>query len=351
VLRNLGDGTFAAQVPYWVGHYPCSVTSADVDGDGWADLITANRDEDSVSVLRNLGDGTFAAQMPYWVGHGPYSVTSVDVDGDGWVDLVTANRDEDSVSVLRNLGDGTFAAQELYWVGHDPSSVTSADVDNDGCADLVTANREEDSVSVLRNLGDGTFAAQELYWVGHYPSSVTSGDVNGDGRMDVVTANYVGTMSVLFNRGTNPLGGYSYVEGLATASVLSPAAHDLTNAVSSVVLLDDSGPVARADFSAGPGNCDVGASSAGTIAASQRALGESEPRANVVAAHVDDTPEVRLTSKRRSRGWIHPMAPIRPPTDVPTQPGEYTLRDDAIWADDEADEVALLAILSVPEPV
>jgi len=77
------------------------VTSADVDGDGDIDLVTANRDSSTVSVLRNNGDGTFAAQATYAVGANPFSVTSADVDGDGDIDLVTANG-SDTVSVLLN---------------------------------------------------------------------------------------------------------------------------------------------------------------------------------------------------------------------------------------------------------
>ena len=200
VLRNLGDGTFAAQVTYVVGNVPLSVTAADVDGDGAVDLITANDGSDTVSVLRNLGDGTFAAQVTYVVGDTPYSVTAADVDGDGAVDLITANG-SDTVSVLRNLGDGTFAAQVTYVVGDAPLSVTAADVDRDGAVDLITANYGSDTVSVLRNLGDGTFAAQVTYVVGAYPRSVTAADVDRDGAVDLITANWSDTVSVLRNLG------------------------------------------------------------------------------------------------------------------------------------------------------
>ena len=38
---------------------PRSVTTADVNGDGRADLIVANSGDDTVSVLLGIGDGTF----------------------------------------------------------------------------------------------------------------------------------------------------------------------------------------------------------------------------------------------------------------------------------------------------
>ena len=108
-LLLFGQGfDFPGEVPpeYAVGSYPSSVAAADFDGDGAVDLVTANSLSNTVSVLRNLGNGTFAAQATYPVGSYPRSVAAADFDGDGAVDLVTANYTSDTVSVLRNLGNG-----------------------------------------------------------------------------------------------------------------------------------------------------------------------------------------------------------------------------------------------------
>ena len=198
-----GDGTFADKIDYTTGSYPYTVISADLDGDGNADLIVANSGSDSVSVLQNNGDGTFAAKIDYFVGPGPYSVTSADVDGDGKADLLVANYYSNSVSVLKNNGDGTFAANVDYASGFAPFSVTSADVDGDGKADLIVANNQENSsVSVLQNNGDGTFAAKVDYTTASYPTSVTAADVSGDGKVDLIVANpYGNSVSVLQNNG------------------------------------------------------------------------------------------------------------------------------------------------------
>ena len=107
------------------------MTAADVDGDGHVDLVTANSFR-TVSVLRNLGDGTFAARVDVRGGERSYSVTAADVDGDGHVDLVTANTwlrhrfgpAEPGRRHVRGPGD--------YAVGNGPRSVTAADVDGDG---------------------------------------------------------------------------------------------------------------------------------------------------------------------------------------------------------------------------
>ncbi len=203
VLLNQGNGTFAPHVEYWVGDFPSSVTSADMDGDGDADLATANGSyAGTVSVLLNQGDGTFATHVEYGVADNPSSVTSADLDGDGDADLAVANAGSDTVSVLRNRGDGTFATHVQHGVGDGPISVTSADLDGDGDADLAVANVGSDTVSVLRNQGDGTFAPHVEYGVGDYPRSVTTADLDGDGDADLAVANLESdTDSVLLNRG------------------------------------------------------------------------------------------------------------------------------------------------------
>ena len=143
------------------------MTAADVDGDGAVDLVT-ERDLRQRFGLRNLGNGTFAAQVTYAVGNGSPSVTAADVDGDGAVDLVTTNYF--SGTVFRSCGTWATVRSPHRWhyaVGDSVWFVTAADVDGDGAVDLVTATAvTSNTVSVLRNLGDGTFAAQVTYAVG-----------------------------------------------------------------------------------------------------------------------------------------------------------------------------------------
>src|SRR5262249_14715706 len=112
----------------------------------------------TVSVLRNQGDGTFAAAVNYAAGFSPRSLAVGDVDGDSDLDLAVTNLYSGTVSVLRNQGDGTFAAAVSYPVGAYPISVVEGDLDRDGFLDLAVANYgSPGTVSVLHN--DGTWPA------------------------------------------------------------------------------------------------------------------------------------------------------------------------------------------------
>ncbi|MFM9965185.1 MAG: FG-GAP repeat domain-containing protein [Planctomycetaceae bacterium] len=189
-----------------VRDFPLLVETADVNSDGWLDLVTASLSADEMSVLLGRGDGTFADPQRFAAGQRPIALSVADVNGDGWLDLVTASRVR-NVSVLLGLGDGTFAEQSRFAVGQDSSAMSVVDVNGDGRLDLVTANnftanQLSSDVSVLLGRGDGTFAEQQRFTVGDRPSVLSVEDVNGDGRLDLVTADgFYSDVSVLLGKG------------------------------------------------------------------------------------------------------------------------------------------------------
>jgi Ca2+-binding RTX toxin-like protein len=85
------------------------VTTADVNGDGLADLIVADFGGGSVKVLLNDGTGHFGAAASYAAGSSPFGVAAGDLDGDGKADLVVGNLGG-GVTVLMNDGTGGFGA-------------------------------------------------------------------------------------------------------------------------------------------------------------------------------------------------------------------------------------------------
>ena len=91
VLRNNGDGTYAAKVDYGYG---ISDTSSNLRVRG-------------SKFLRNNGDGTYAAKVDYGVGSIPRGISLGDIDNDGDLDIAVINWSSITVSVLRNNGDGT----------------------------------------------------------------------------------------------------------------------------------------------------------------------------------------------------------------------------------------------------
>ncbi len=201
-------GNFVLASSPFVGSAPWSVTAADVNGDGKVDLISANANDNTLSVLTNNGGGFVLASSPSVVGGTPQSVTAADVNGDGKVDLIGASYFSGTLSVLTNNGSGGFLLASLPGTGPLPYSVTAADVNGDGKVDLIIANNTfSGTLSVLTNNGSGGFGLAALPGVGSRPRSVAAADVNGDGKVDLISANSGNaTLSVLTNNGSGGFG-------------------------------------------------------------------------------------------------------------------------------------------------
>jgi len=212
VLRNRGDGTFAAKVDFVTGLNPSSVAIGDLEGDGLPDLVVTNWTSNTVSVLRNTSSGggvvAFAVKVDFATGSKPQSVAIGDLDGDGRPDLAVVNQTSNTVSVLRNTssGDGVvaFAVKIDFATGSNPQSVAIGDVDGDGRPDLAVVNQSSNTVSVLRNTSSGggvvAFAEKVDFATGSNPQSVAIGDLDGDELSEIAVANSSSnTVSVLRN--------------------------------------------------------------------------------------------------------------------------------------------------------
>jgi hypothetical protein len=223
ILLGSGTGTFAAAVNYAVGSGPQAVFSADFNGDGKMDVAAINSGDNTVSILLGSGTGTFAAAVNYAAGSSSNALYSADFNGDGKMDLVTANYGSNNVSVLLGSGTGTFAAAVNYSVGSGPQGVFSADFNGDGKMDLATANFNSNNISILLGSGTGTFAAAVNYAVLANPEAVFSADFNGDGKMDLAVVNLGSDkVSVLLGNGTGTFAAaVNYTVGSGPISVFS----------------------------------------------------------------------------------------------------------------------------------
>jgi hypothetical protein len=165
VFLNNGSGGYVSSDTNVVGFNPIALVAADVNGDGKPDLISVNEQDSTVTVLTNAGGGIFVSNATYFVGtsplgSSPVSAVAADINGDGWPDLIIvnsgANEDVSSLTILTNNGSGVF---DLYAnittdtqsaVNSGPDYLTTADVNGDGKPDLVVAE-SSGTVTVLIN--------------------------------------------------------------------------------------------------------------------------------------------------------------------------------------------------------
>ena len=207
VLLGKGDGTFLPQVQYPTGNRPTTVATGDLNGDGKLDVVVTAAVDTTVSVLLGKGDGTFWPHVDYPVELNDQYLVVADFNGDGKPDIATANYGPDyfggSVSVLLGVGNGTFLPQTTYWAGVNPFGIMAADFNHDGKLDLaVSDNNGSFGVSVLMGNGDGTFQPGGWYATGPNPRVGVIGDFNSDGNLDLAVGNCIGySLSVLIGDG------------------------------------------------------------------------------------------------------------------------------------------------------
>lgn len=199
------------------GSTPSPSETADFDRDGNTDICLANVNDvngNSVSIFLGNGDGTLGPQDEINVGVEPTGIAVLDVNGDGFVEIITANRATNNISLLTNDGTGQFGPASSFEGGCDQErAIATGDMNNDGLLDIVVGCRFSQNVSVRLNDGAGGFvAAGPATAAGGQPWQMALGDLNSDGLLDVAFANRVpGNGAFILNTGGGILGAPSTV--------------------------------------------------------------------------------------------------------------------------------------------
>ncbi|HYA18576.1 MAG TPA: FG-GAP-like repeat-containing protein [Bryobacteraceae bacterium] len=204
-----GTLTASSGSPFATGTKPQVVAVGDFNGDGIPDLAMPNASSNNVTVLLGNGSGGFtpAAGSPFAVGSAPFGAAVADFNGDGFADIATANGNNNTVTVLLGNGSGGFtpATGSPFSVGNEPIGITAGDFNDDGIPDLAVSNFQDSTVTVLLGNGSGGFTAASgsPISVGTSPGPVAVGDFNGDGIQDLAVASYGNnTVTVLLGNGS-----------------------------------------------------------------------------------------------------------------------------------------------------
>ena len=220
--NSASPGAFLTATTLTTGGQPNQVVSADIDGDGFPDLVFADVSGNAIVMLQSAATpGQFAAPLNLATGGQTASVAVADVNGDGKPDIVATvfdshgNNGQVLVFLQSATVPGTFAAPVSYPAGAQPYAVRIADVNGDNLPDLIVANHGPGSdgtgtpgVSVLlqNSTTAGTFLAPVTYSTPWGPVDVAVGDVNNDGKPDLVVASLgpgpTGAVSVLLQSTT-----------------------------------------------------------------------------------------------------------------------------------------------------
>ncbi|MEZ6083096.1 MAG: FG-GAP-like repeat-containing protein [Phycisphaerae bacterium] len=214
-------GTFGhEQIITTATDFAQSVITADLDGDGDQDVLSASRSDDKIAWYENIaGTGTFGPQQIISTAtDGATSVFAADLDNDGDLDVLSASENDDKIAWYENTdGAGTFGPQLVITnLANEAESVFAADLDGDGDYDVLSASSEDGKTSWYENTdGLGTFGPRRDIAHSNNVFSVYAADLDGDGDSDVLTASW-GSFTIEWYENLDGMGNFGSLQLIAS---------------------------------------------------------------------------------------------------------------------------------------
>jgi hypothetical protein len=208
------DGTVTQQNQYTIGDVGISIALADVNNDGHLDIVAGSILTDYgagpaagnlLSVLFGDGQGNFGEAALYRGDESLVGLALADLNNDGFLDVVSANQDSDSASVFLNDGSGGFGAPRGFALGSGTgtlnpltSGLLPADLNGDRITDLVlmelpTQTQDNNNLQLVTLIGQGNgkFSAPVKYSVApatyYLQGDFAVGDFRNTGHPDFVS--------------------------------------------------------------------------------------------------------------------------------------------------------------------
>jgi gliding motility-associated-like protein len=185
VATAVGTANFVPRTPITTSvNTPQSVFSADVDGDGDLDVLSASNGDNKIAWYENDGAENFIAHTITTAAARAVSVYAADVDGDRDMDVLSASSQDDKIAWYENDGSENFTTRVITISADGASHVRVADFDSDGDLDVLAIAGGSPAIVWYEN--DGFLAFTPHTIKSSVAGTVTPADMDADGDLDVL---------------------------------------------------------------------------------------------------------------------------------------------------------------------
>lgn len=202
-LNTFAEGQIDVPPVGWV-----PVTTGDVDGDGFADIVIRNSSTGIVDSYLMASSG-LAVKSFIGIAGSSLNETIVgmaDFDHNGTDDLLLHDSSNGQIAIwYMRAGGGILTTRLLGGAASPWKAVAIGDFDGDGWPDLILQNTSTAQILEWRVVNGNIMATAIVATPPVGWSVIAAGDVNGDGREDLILQHTTGIVAVLTMNGLTPI--------------------------------------------------------------------------------------------------------------------------------------------------
>jgi len=135
------------------------MAAADLNGDGFIDILVTNNSSKTISVFKNTSNTAaivFANRVDYSLPDFPGGLTVADLDGDAKPDVVSGtNTSPSTLSLFKNLSTADsiiLGPRSPIAKTFAPNSLYTTDVNGDGKPEIIVAGLNTNRIAIVRNI-------------------------------------------------------------------------------------------------------------------------------------------------------------------------------------------------------